>query len=116
MALPSNPRGRVIQLAHVLRELRGGLHIVAVLAAGLTPLESVVATDSNPLMQPGEANAEYFGWRRPYPEVTNGIRTKRERAEELTDSLAAPAFTVLDAAEQDDLAELLAEADKICFG
>jgi hypothetical protein len=116
MPLPSDPRGRVIQLAHVLRELRGGLHIVAVLAAGLTPLEAVLATDTNPLLHSGEANAEYFGWPRPYPEVTTEIRAKRERAEELTDSLIAPAFTVLGAAEQSDLAALLAQADKICFG
>lgn len=116
MPLPSDPRGRVIQLAHVLRELRGGRHIVATLAAGLTPLEAVLATDTNPLMRAGEANAEYFGWPRPYPEVTKETLAKRERAEELTDSLMAPAFTVLDAAEQNDLAELLTEADKICFG
>jgi hypothetical protein len=116
MPLSSDPRGRVIQLAHVLRELRGGLHIVAVLAAGLTPLESVMAAGTNPLMEAGEANAEYFGWPRPYPEVTKEILAKRERAEELTDSLIAPAFTVLDAAEQNELVELLTQTDKICFG
>ena len=37
---------RVIQLAHVVRELRGGLHIVAVLASGLSPLEAVLSGTS----------------------------------------------------------------------
>ncbi|MFC6937375.1 hypothetical protein ACFQHO_48620 [Actinomadura yumaensis] len=37
MPLPEDDRARVIHLAHVVRELRGGLHIVAVLASGLSP-------------------------------------------------------------------------------
>ncbi|MGK5556542.1 SCO6745 family protein [Actinomadura kijaniata] len=116
MPRPADPRSRVIHLAHVLRELRGGLHIVAVLAAGLTPLESVLSTADNPLMQPGETNAEYFGWPRPYPEVTAEIQARRRQAEELTDTLIAPAFAALDAAGQNDLAELLTKADKVVFG
>ncbi|WP_067814222.1 SCO6745 family protein [Actinomadura kijaniata] len=116
MPRPTDPRGRVIHLVHVLRELRGGLHIVAVLATGLTPLESVLSTADNPLMQPGETNAEYFGWARPYPEVTTEVQAKRRRAEELTDTLISPAFAALDEAERNDLVELLTKADKIVFG
>lgn len=113
--LPDDPRARVIQLAHVVRELRNGLHIVAVLATGLSPLEAVLSGGSA-LLSDGETNAEYFGWPRPYPEVTEDVRARREDAERLTDTLIAPAFEVLDDGEAKELVALLAEADKTVFG
>ena len=115
MQLPDNDRARVIQLAHVVRELRGGLHIVAVLASGLSPLEAILGGTSSTLRD-GEPNAEYFGWPRPYPEVTEEVRRRRADAERLTDELMAPAFAALDKAEADELVALLEKAERAVFG
>jgi hypothetical protein len=115
MPLPADGLGRVSQLAHVLRELRNGLHLTAVLATGLSPLEAVLAGTSA-LIPSGEANAEYFGWQRPYPEVTPELAERRARAEELTDTLVAPAFEILDEDEAAELIMLLGKADATVFG
>ncbi|MFI0367872.1 hypothetical protein ACH35V_08325 [Actinomadura sp. 1N219] len=115
MPLPEDDRARVIQLAHVVRELRGGLHIVAVLASGLSPLEAVLSGHSA-ILRDGEPNAEYFGWPRPYPEVTDEIRRRRDDAERLTDDLMAPAFAVLGTAEADELVALVQKAERVVFG
>ena len=98
---PADPPARVAHLAHVLREQRGGLHAVAVLASGLTPLQAVVAGPR------GAVNARFFGWPQPYPDPT-AYRAARERAEALTDELVAPAYARLAPAEADELVELLA--------
>ncbi len=113
--LPEDDRARVIQLAHVVRELRGGLHIVAVLASGLSPLEAVLSGTSA-VLQDGEPNAEYFGWPRPYPEVTEEVRRRRAAAEDLTDELTAHAFAALGKAEADELVALLKKAERAVFG
>ncbi|WUI01194.1 hypothetical protein OHR68_05050 [Spirillospora sp. NBC_00431] len=115
MPLPEDDRARVVQLAHVVRELRGGLHIVAVLASGLTPLEAVLSGHSA-ILADGEPNAEYFGWPRPYPEVTDEIRRRHDEAERLTDELMAPAFAALSKAEADELVALLQKAEQAAFG
>jgi hypothetical protein len=115
MRLPEDDRARVIQLAHVVRELRGGLHIIAVLASGLSPLEAILSGTSA-ILRGGEANAEYFGWPRPYPEVTEEVRRRRADAERLTDELMAPAFAALDKTEADELVALLEKAERAVFG
>ncbi|MFI0479114.1 hypothetical protein [Actinomadura sp. 9N215] len=115
MPLPEDDRARVVQLAHVVRELRGGMHIAAVLASGLGPLEAVLSGHSAILVD-GEPNAEYFGWPRPYPEVTDEIRRRHDDAERLTDELMAPAFAPLGKAEADELAALLQRAERAVFG
>lgn len=115
MPLPDDPRSRAMQLAHVVRELRGGLHLVSVLASGLSPLEAVLGRTSQVLIPGGEANAEFFGWPRPYPELTDEARETRARAEELTGALVEPAFAALSQAEQAELVALLGRADKAAF-
>ncbi|MFC6880997.1 MULTISPECIES: SCO6745 family protein [Actinomadura] len=114
MPLPEDDRARVIHLAHVVRELRGGLHIVAVLASGLSPLEAVLSGKSA-ILPDGEPNAEYFGWPRPYPEVTEDVRRRHDDAERLTDELMAPAFTALDKPQADELVTLLEKAERAVF-
>lgn len=116
LPLPAEPRARVIQLAHVLRELRGGLHVLAVKATGLTPLEAVLTHSTALLLPSGEANAEYFGWPRPYPEITDETRERWNRAEALTEDLLEPAFAILGADEAAELVTLLGRADKAVFG
>ncbi|QXJ21870.1 hypothetical protein AGRA3207_002775 [Actinomadura graeca] len=112
MGVPEDDRARVLHLAHVIRELRGGLHVVAVLASGLTPLEAVLSGTS-PFLPHGEPNAEWFGWPRPYPEITDDTRRRRAAAERLTDELMAPAFARLRDTEAAELTVLLKEADRI---
>lgn len=103
MPRPADPEGRAAQALHVLREHRGGLHALAVVAVGLSPRQAVLAGSG------GEANARFFGWPGPYEDVSHlaGLRTA---AEDLTDRLVAPAFEVLDRDEQAELAGLLEAA------
>ncbi|HEX6471602.1 MAG TPA: hypothetical protein VF069_21055 [Streptosporangiaceae bacterium] len=104
LPLPDDAPARVAQLAHVLREHRGGLHAIAVLATGLTPLEATVARTD------GERRAKFLRWPEPYPTVTDEIHRRRQVAEELTDDLAASAYAVLSAAERTELRTLLDRA------
>ncbi|MBW8480985.1 SCO6745 family protein [Actinomadura parmotrematis] len=113
--LPEDAPARAVQLAHVLRELRGGLHIAAVLASGQSPLEAIL-TGRSPLLPSGEPNAEFFGWPRPYPAPTDEDRRRHADAERLTDALMAPAFAVLDKAEGEELTALVTEAEHLALG
>lgn len=99
MPLPGDGPGAVAQLLQVLREFRGGMHGAAVLAAGLTPLEAVVAGG-------GEGNAEFFGWERPYPDA-EPLRDRHRQALATTDRLAARPYAALDEAERRELVERL---------
>ena len=46
MPVPSDARGAAAHELNVLRELRGGAHVVAVIAHGLTPLEATLASSA----------------------------------------------------------------------
>ena len=73
--------GRAAQLMQMLREWRGGLHLVATTAVGLSPLEAILTNE-------GEGQAKLFGWPEPFPDVTP-IKAKHDEAEEITDRLCA---------------------------
>ena len=75
--LPDDPEARAFLLLHVLRELRGSVHIVAVVADGLHPRDAVLAGG-------GAAQAKQFGWPEPYPDVPPAAMTA---AEALTDTI-----------------------------
>lgn len=108
--LPDDPPARAAQLMHVLRELRGGLHANAVLAAGLRPLEAVLAAHhaGTPFGDAsGETVARFFQWPEPYPRVSPELIARRTAVEETTDDLLAPVFSVLKDHESDELIELL---------
>ncbi|MFZ9628598.1 MAG: SCO6745 family protein [Ilumatobacteraceae bacterium] len=99
--LPDDALARAFFLIHVLRELRGSAHIVAVVSSGLTPLEAVLATA-------GTAGAERFGWTGPFPDVAADAKAA---AELLTDQIVARCYrSVLGDAEIDELATLVAAA------
>ncbi|WP_246363604.1 SCO6745 family protein [Nonomuraea rhodomycinica] len=108
--LPDDPPARAAQLMHVVRELRGGLHANAVIAAGMSPLEAMLARahDGSPFGHvTGETMARFFQWPEPYPEPTPELVARRAAVEDATDELLAPVFSVLNEDESDELIELL---------
>ncbi|MFE1591303.1 hypothetical protein [Nocardia sp. NPDC058705] len=113
MPVPEDGRAAVLQLTHVLRELRGGLHLIAVLANGLTPLQAILV-DGSPIYD-GPGHAKLLGWAEPFEQVTDDIRMRWEAAEKLTDELIAPCFDVLDDAEREELTALMLEAHRVAL-
>jgi hypothetical protein len=73
--------GRAAQLMQILREWRGGLHLVSTTGVGLSPLEAILTNE-------GPGQAKFFGWSEPFPDVT-AIKGKHDEAEEMTDRLCA---------------------------
>ncbi len=73
--------GRAAQLMQMLREWRGGLHLVSTTAVGLSPLEAILTNE-------GEGQAKFFGWSEPFPDCA-GIKAKHDEAEDMTDRLCA---------------------------
>jgi hypothetical protein len=73
--------GRAAQLMQMLREWRGGLHLVSTTAVGLTPLEAILTNE-------GEGQAKFFGWAEPFPDIAS-IKVKHDEAEAMTDRLCA---------------------------
>ena len=73
--------GRAAQQMQILREWRGGLHLVATTAVGLSPLEAILTNE-------GPGQAKFFGWSEPFPDCT-AIKAKHDEAEEMTNRLCA---------------------------
>ncbi|MGR6317186.1 hypothetical protein Q2K19_07045 [Micromonospora soli] len=84
----------------LLREHFAGAYLLAVRAAGMTPLEAVLAGPE------GEAGAAACGWSPPYPPVGPLVR-QRLWAEAVTDRLASAAFRALAPGEGAELLNLL---------
>ncbi|HYN97453.1 MAG TPA: hypothetical protein VES42_26755 [Pilimelia sp.] len=104
MPVPEDsPGARAAVLLHLLREHRCGSHLLAVRAAGLTPLEAIIAGPD------GEAGAVAFGWQPPYPPLGPLVR-RRVWAEAVTDRLAGQAYRVLEPVERVELVGLLDSA------
>ena len=100
-AVASEPRSdetaaRAFQNVAVLRELRGSLHLVAIVASGLS------TEMAHRVRRPDDV--EMFGWTND-AEVTDEHRAMWETAEALTDDLVAPIYGVLDADEAQALAD-----------
>ncbi|MYS80423.1 SCO6745 family protein [Embleya scabrispora] len=94
--LPDDAPARLAQNLQTLREHRGGLHILALAAHRLTPLQAQMAE--------GSPYLEFYGHRKPFPEVTADVAERYRAAEELTDELVAAGYAVLDEAEAADFA------------
>jgi hypothetical protein len=105
MPLPAPGADRTFQLCQMMRELRFARHCIAVQAAGMTPLQAILSGPA------GEWNAEFFGWPRPYPDVSD-LAAMRDEIEAHTDRLHAPDLEVL---TDDERAELrnLAKAARV---
>ena len=93
---------------HVLRELRGARHLIAVVASGMTPLQAVLAGAGGP------ANAGFFGWEEPYEPVAQLAGT-RSAVEAATDALMAPAYDEFSEVERADFLDLLTQCVHVCY-
>jgi hypothetical protein len=76
--------GRAAQLMQILREWRGGLHLVATTAVGLSPLEAILTNE-------GPGQAKFFGWPEPFPDI-GPMKQQHDEAEDITDRLCASAL------------------------
>jgi len=95
-AVPDDLPARAIHLASVLRELRGSVHLAAVVGAGLaTPL-------AHAIHRPGDV--PLFGWEEgEVPEPTAEDRQRWARAEADTDAALCRFYRVLDDTEAEAL-------------
>ncbi|MEV6298148.1 hypothetical protein AB0M02_01950 [Actinoplanes sp. NPDC051861] len=101
MPVPDPGAGaRAAALLHLLHEHRQGVHVIAVRAGGLTPIEAIIAGPD------GETGAVAFGWQPPYPPAGPLVR-RLMWAEAVANSLAGQAYAVLDRSERVEFAGLL---------
>lgn len=92
-------RAAALHALHLLRELRGGLHVQELQRAGLAPHHAV-------LVRQGPSMAALFGWPEPHADVDDA-RADWQAAEDRTDERMAELLEVLDDAEQAELVELV---------
>jgi hypothetical protein len=87
--LAGDPPGRAMQLVTLLREFRGGAHLLAVASNGLDPKVAHYLSRPDVFFN--------FGYdEQDIPEVTDSHRALLAAADERTDQLMHPAFSVLD--------------------
>ncbi len=88
--------GRAMQLVSILREFRGSAHLVAVRAMGLTGKQAHFIKRPN--------DVAMFGWSPDdAPAIDDDARQRLAKAESLTDQIVAPAFSVLNEVERNQL-------------
>jgi hypothetical protein len=87
--LPDDPPARAMQLAATLRELRGSVHLISVVATGMaTPVAHAIRRP---------ADLEMFGWKAgEVPEPTEEDRRRLDDADRLTDGVMARHYGALD--------------------
>ena len=96
--VPDDAEGRAYFLMHVLRELRGGAHLSAVVATGLGPRAAVFASG-------GADMAKQFGWAEPFDDLAGATK---KPTEDLTDEILTRLYgAILSAHEVAELAELV---------
>jgi helix-turn-helix protein len=89
LPLADDLAAKAMQLVTFLREFRGGVHLMAIVASGLEPRVAHWLTRPDAW--------ENFGYRpSDIPEVGEEHRESLMRADKLTDQLTVPAFSVLD--------------------
>ncbi|MFI5932832.1 hypothetical protein [Actinoplanes sp. NPDC051494] len=96
----ADPGAQAAVMLHLLQEHRLGVHVVAVRASGLTPLQAIIAGPE------GETGAVAFGWQPPYPPAGPIVR-RLMWAESIADSLAGQAYAALNRTERIELIGLL---------
>jgi hypothetical protein len=93
----ADPAGRAAQLMQILREWRGGVHLVATTSVGLSPVNAILTNE-------GEGQAKFFGWSEPFPSYEDE-RPKHREAEDLTDQLCASSLAQVLSPEKYDAFE-----------
>lgn len=87
--LASDLAGRAMQLVAILREFRGSAHLIAVRASGLTTKQAHFSKRPN--------DVAMFGWTpEDAPVLNDDVAERMKAAEDLTDEIVLPAFSVLD--------------------
>jgi hypothetical protein len=101
MPIPDNAPGALAAVALLLlHEHQMGVHVVAVRASGLTPLQAIIAGPE------GETGAVAFGWQPPYPPAGPIVR-RLMWAEAVAGSLAGQAYGQLSLVERVEFLGLL---------
>jgi hypothetical protein len=103
--LAVDPPARAMQLVTVLREFRGSVHLVAILAQLLEPRVAHF------IRRPDFFGTFGYG-PELVPEVTDEHRAQLAAADELTDRMVARAFSVLDGSQSDALISGLEAMEK----
>ncbi len=106
LPVPSSPKSQVIHQMNGLRELRHGLHVAAVLATGLAPLEAL--SHNAPQMAP------LFGWAELAD--TTEVGPRWEAADAATTAAMAHAYEALDDAGREELVTLVAQLHQAVKG
>ena len=99
--VPDDAPAAAMHQAMVLREMRGSAHLAAVATVGL---RTEVA---HAIKRPNDV--ELFGWKDDPPQPTDDDRAALARAEEITDDILVPAFSVLTDAQAAALVDLTAQ-------
>ncbi|MEV6773642.1 hypothetical protein AB0N05_33915 [Nocardia sp. NPDC051030] len=105
---------RVLHHIQTLRELRGGLHFIAIMAGGVSPLQAVLIAGSP--LSTGPEQARSYGWPEPFEEITPELKGRWMEAESVTDTLIAPAFATLTPEQAEELPILLTACHATIFG
>jgi hypothetical protein len=105
MPPPANVGARVALTVNVLREMRGGAHIMAVHACGITPLDAVLASPAAP-PRSGPPWAEHLHWPGPFRDPSD-VLDARLRAEQLTSEILHPIYGSLGPDRMDEFADLI---------
>jgi hypothetical protein len=92
--VPEDAPAAAIHQAMVLRELRGSVHLLALVTQGLD------SAKAHAIKRPDDVTV--FGYEAA-PSITDEDRAAWQRAEELTDQLLTPAYASLSAAQADAL-------------
>ncbi len=90
--MPDDAPARAYRNICILRELRGSVHLLAIVAAGLSP------STAHAIRRPSDIAA--FGWD-PAPEVSDDDHALLDVADELTDRLLVPSVAALSAEQAD---------------
>ena len=106
MERPDNTAEAVTLTLHVLREWRGGAHLLAVLGTGMAPLEAALAAGPP---RGGPKWVRDLGWPEPYPDPALSA-LRRAQAEAQTSMLCMTAFEALTGEERAEFLALLTEA------
>lgn len=105
MSIPAELGGRVAMTTHVLREMRGAAHVNAIVCAGLTPVDAMIASTNVP-PRTGPEYAERMGFAPPFRDVEE-VRESRLEAERITSRIVEQFFRALDDDELADFGELV---------